>query len=148
LDLSFNTEARLLDPHNDIFEILGSLVTVSSKGSSVGNLDHNTYISDDDSDYFSDTEIRLAHLSIKNFLVSERIQCGKTKIFSVTDIGANAFIAKSCLLYIFHYDKSDAKIIFSDDLECFPLLQYACQFWYIHAKSTLVESRKWIDFED
>jgi ankyrin repeat domain-containing protein 50 len=39
LDLPFNPKARLFVPHNDILEILGSLVTVSSKGASIG-FDH------------------------------------------------------------------------------------------------------------
>jgi hypothetical protein len=72
---------------------------------------------------------------VKDYLVSERIQYGKAKIFNITDITVNYFIAKSCLLYILHYDKSDSKIIFTDDLKYFPLLQYACEFWHIHAKS-------------
>jgi ankyrin repeat domain-containing protein 50 len=140
-DPSFNPEDRLLDPRNDIFEILGSLVTVSSKSASNGS-DHG---SDDDSDYLFGAEIRLAHFSVKDYLVSERIQCDKAKIFSVTDIAANDFIAKSCLLYILHYDESDSKATSSDDLESFPLLQYACEFWYTHAESIPVGSRLSID---
>jgi hypothetical protein len=92
LDPYFNPKARLLDPHNDILEILGSLVTTSSKSTSNGSddeLDHNTHISDDDSDhrldddsdYLSGAEIRLAHFSVKDYLISERIQCDEAKIF-------------------------------------------------------------------
>jgi ankyrin repeat protein len=152
LDPAFNPETRLLDPRNDILEILGSLVTVSSKGATIRSdvdLNHNTCISDDDldddSDYLPGEKIGLAHFSVKDYLVSKRIQCSKANIFSVTDIAANAFIAKSCLLYILHYDESDSKTTSSDDLEYFPLLQYACKFWYVHAKSIQVGNRKSID---
>ena len=108
---------------------MGSLVTVSSKGATIGSdddLDHNTHISDDDLDDDSDSlpgeEIRLAHFSVKTYLVSERIQCSKASIFSATVITANTFVVKSCLLYILHYDESDFKTTSFDDLEYFPLL--------------------------
>jgi hypothetical protein len=71
LNQFFISGARLLDPRDDIFEILGSLVTVSSRGVNIGlnyDLDDYLYIldnnanncSDDDSDYLADTEIGLA----------------------------------------------------------------------------------------
>jgi hypothetical protein len=138
LNSRFNLKERFLEPRNNILEILDNLIIISSKRASIdsdNDLDYYIYISDndldngsdDDPDYLFGAEIRLAYSSVKDYLVSERIQCGKAKIFSATDIAANAFIAKSCLLYIFHYDESDSKAT-SDDLECFPLLQYACEF--------------------
>ena len=50
------------------------------------------------------------------------------------------------MIYILHYDKSGSKTMSSKDLECFPLLRYACRFWYIHARSIPVESRKSTDY--
>jgi ankyrin repeat domain-containing protein 50 len=152
LDPPFNPKARLLDPHDDILEILGSLVTVSSKSGSIG-LDDAIYNADEDSDHWSDSsseyssgaEIRLAHFSVKDYLVSTRIKRSKAKIFSATNIAATDFIGKSCLLYILYYNESDAKTTSPNDLNCFPLLQYACKFWYRHAKSIPVGSRKSID---
>jgi hypothetical protein len=138
-DLFFNSEARLLDSHNDIFEILNSLITIFSKNvnnNSDNDLNLNFYISDDNSDYdlndnsdyLSNIEIKLIHFSIKNYLVSERFQYNKIKIFNIIYIAANNFIAKNCFLYIFYYDKSNFKIIFPNDLEYFPFLRCACEF--------------------
>ena len=84
--------------------------------------------SDDDSDYFPSRKIRLAHFSVKEHLISERIQCGAVSEFRATDIDAHRFIVESCLQYIFHYDESDFKTTSLEDLERFPLLQYACRF--------------------
>jgi ankyrin repeat domain-containing protein 50 len=127
-DAAFDPDERLPDP-NYVLEILGSLVTVSSKG-----------VSSDAS-----REIRLAHFSVKEYLISERIRRGEASEFGATSIDANHFIAESCLLYTLHYDESDSKTMSPEDLKSFPLLQYACRFWYTHAKSIPVESQKSIN---
>ena len=137
-DIDFDPNERLPDP-GYVLEILGSLVTVSSNSASS---DDSRDESDDDSNCLPGREIRLAHFLVKEYLISERIRCGKASEFGATNIEANHFIAKSCLLYTFHYDDSDSKTMSPKDLECFPLLQYACQFWYTHAKSLPVESQK------
>ncbi|KAH0533900.1 hypothetical protein FGG08_007482, partial [Glutinoglossum americanum] len=141
-DTPFDPEERLLDPCNNILEILGSLITLSSE-----SLHSNA--SDDGSDYGLDHlpcgEIRFAHFSVYEYLVSERIKDSKALEFGVTAMVANHFIAESCLLYILHYDGSESKTASLQDLECFPLLRYACQFWYTHAKSIPVGSQKSMD---
>jgi ankyrin repeat domain-containing protein 50 len=136
----FDTENRLLDPCNNILEILGSLVVVSSKhvlGASLdGNSKHDLDLQNDfgdASDKLLSEEIRLAHFSVKEYLVSERIKDGEASKFGVTNISANHFIAESCLLYIFHYDEFESKTGSLEDLERFPLLRYSCKWWYIHA---------------
>ena len=128
-DPPFDPEERLSDP-NDVLQILAGLVTISPKS---GPYDSPQLV------------VRLAHFSVKEYLLSDRILNGLAWKFSASSITANDFIARSCLLYILHYDESDSKAMSSDDLKRFPLLQYACQFWYIHAKSIPVQSRKSID---
>jgi len=120
-DPPFNPEERFPNP-NSVLQILAGLVTISPQ-----------------------LVVRLAHFSVKEYLLSDRIPKGLVRKFSASSITANDFIARSCLLYILHYDESDSKAMSSDDLKRFPLLQYACQFWYIHAKSIPVQSRKSID---
>jgi hypothetical protein len=149
----FDPEERLHDPCNNIIEILGSLVTISSKGVSSNASDDS---SDSDLDFTrNDTgvhltdltgkEIRLAHFSVKEYLLSDRIGISSASGFRASSVEADQFISENCLLYILHYDKSDSKTTSPKDLEYFPLLQYACKFWYIHAKSIPVGSRKSID---
>jgi ankyrin repeat domain-containing protein 50 len=126
-DPPFSPEERLSDPH-DVLQILAGLVTIYPK------------------DDTSQSETRLAHFSVKEYLLSDRILKSPVSNFSATSITANDFITRSCILYILHYDKSSSKTMSFKDLECFPLLQYACEFWFIHAKSIPVESRKSIDY--
>lgn len=112
---SFDPEERLFEP-NSILEILGSLVTRSLEDS-------------------SSKVIVLAHFSVKEYLVSGAIKSNETSKFGIIDIVPDQFIAESCLQYIFYYDDSDLKTISMEDLETFPLLKYACEFWYIHTNA-------------
>jgi hypothetical protein len=149
-DTPFDPEERLHDPCNDIVEILGSLVTVSWKSvSGDASSDASASVWDAVSDSTSGgrpgEDIRLAHFSVKEYLLSDRIEKSSASGFKATSVEADYFISASCLLYILHYDGSDSKATSPDDLECFPLLQYACEFWYTHAKFIPVESRESID---
>jgi hypothetical protein len=149
----FDPEERLHDPCNDIIEILGSLVTTSSKR--VAN--HAWHFSwNSDLDVTSNRpdisladlgcrEIRLAHFSVKEYLLSDRITSSPAPEFKATSLEANQFISESCLLYIFHYDKSNFRTMSPADLKYFPLLQYACEFWYMHTISTSARSQKSMD---
>jgi ankyrin repeat domain-containing protein 50 len=119
-DTAFSPDERLPDP-SYILEILGSLVTVSSEGVS-------NSASDYDLDCLSGREIRLAHFSVKEYLISERIRCGKASEFGATSIDANLFIAESCLSYTFHYDESNSKTMSPEDLEYFPLCNTPANF--------------------
>jgi hypothetical protein len=149
-DSPFDPEERLHDSCNDIVEILGSLVTVSWKSVS-GDASSDTWViagdatSDNRNGDWPGEEIRLAHFSVKEYLLSDRVEKSSASGFKATSVEADYFISASCLLYILHYDESDSKATSPDDLECFPLLQYACKFWYAHAKSIPMGSRKSID---
>lgn len=112
---SFDSDKRLFDP-NSILEILGSLVTRSFEDS-------------------ASKVIVLAHFSVKEYLVSGAIKNNETSKFGIIDIIPDSFIAESCLQYLFYYDESDLKTISMKDLKTFPLLKYACEFWYIHTNT-------------
>ena len=121
-EAAFDPDKRLFDP-NSILEILGSLVTRSSKDG-------------------ASNVIRLAHFSVQEYLVSQEIKSSKASKFGIIDVIPDLFIAKSCLQYLFYYDESGLKTISRKDLETFPLLEYACLYWYIHAKEIPSEIQK------
>ncbi len=120
----FDPEERLSNPGNDILEILGSLVSISS--ASDGIPDDSSISSDDTFEYSDDTsnnasndasedssnsklrgkKISLAHFSVKEYLISGRLQDSPVSVFGINNLVANQLIAKSCLFYIFHYDKA------------------------------------------
>lgn len=82
--LSFSPEKRLLD-RNALFEICTCLITLT------GN----------------DTVI-LAHYSVKEYLVSERIQLGSAASFQISETAFNVLAAKICLVYLLNITYEDS----------------------------------------
>jgi hypothetical protein len=74
--LSFKTESRFLD-RNALFEICTCLIT-----------------------HEFDDEVRLAHYSVKEYLVSERIQQSTAREFYISKAAADILVAKTALVYL------------------------------------------------
>jgi hypothetical protein len=142
IDLSsppfYDQNRRLLDPR-DVVGICSTLVTVS-KDSSLDE-PYNDPLYDEYFDFSSRTQfesIRLAHLSVKDYLLSERIKLGKTKIFSLDVRQSNSVVAQICLAYLmspaFSVGYCSEEEI-EDLLEDWPLFHYAVYFWPHHVKA-------------
>ncbi|KAF3480029.1 ankyrin repeat protein [Arthroderma uncinatum] len=137
----FDPEGRFFNPHEDILEILGSLVSVTQREGSTEWPDEGISAVSEVSSQFSPVfekriELRLSHFSVKEYLISGHpLHCSNPSVrkFHVDRALVSSFILRSCLQYIFHYTESDYKIATADDLEEFPLLCYACQFWFVYA---------------
>ena len=112
---AYNPEYRLSDPY-DIMQILPGLVSIST----------NTK--------FSREEIRLAHFSVKEYLMSEKIQREPTSYFGTDLVAANQFLTEACLAYILHSTTAKECTNSAEDLRLFPLLHYACRYWFVHMK--------------
>lgn len=83
----FHPEYRLCDPETDIRDILGSLVSAPTVESEFGKVCY----------------LRLAHFSVKEYLLSGRILCSKrVSNFSLTELIGNALILECSLLYVFN----------------------------------------------
>lgn len=69
-------------------------------------------------------EVRLAHDSVKEYLVSERIKGAKAAFYSINEASTNEFLARSCLAYLMHFKQplSDST---AEDLSEYPLLRYS-----------------------
>ena len=109
-----NAEERLRDPH-DILLICSSLVILSEAG-----------------------ELRLAHYSVKEFLVSERIRTGPASTFAMAAHSANRSMSETCLAHLFCSSQlnTTANDIFGD----LPLLRYSAEYWYSHAQNVPLQS--------
>ena len=85
---SFDQTERLFDSHQ-ILNVLSSLVTVhmSEERHFVGRARSKS------------KEIRLAHFSVKEFLISNRLKPAELSQFFVTEVTADQLIAESCPLY-------------------------------------------------
>lgn len=77
-------------------------------------------------------ELCLSHFSVKEFLTFNGNRDNHPYGFDTNE--AHAFIAKNCIAYIFYYSASSEKTGTTRDLKLFPLLYYACRFWFEHAR--------------
>jgi Ankyrin repeats (3 copies) len=118
-DPRFDLDRRLPDPR-DILTICSSLVTTTME------------TIEQPSGTIAGDYVRLAHFSVKEYLVSKRIQDGPAAQFSIQEIPTNASIAEICVAYLLQFDKPDSFIV--QTVEEFPLARYAARFWTQHAR--------------
>ena len=79
------------------------------------------------------SKVRLAHFSVKEYLEAKRIVESPATDFFLEGTAGHRFLAQSCLTYIMHYSSSCEKTSSSQDLQRFPLLEYAARSWYHHS---------------
>lgn len=115
----FDAERRFLDKR-DILQVCSSLVTTVEvvKESAMGR---ETY-----------TELRLAHFSVKEYLLSKRVQSGPASWYSITESDSNVYIGEACLAYLLHFDEPE--FFSSNGMDEFPLARYASKYWFHHAR--------------
>ncbi|KAF7974281.1 hypothetical protein HWV62_13084 [Athelia sp. TMB] len=80
--------------------------------------------------------IKLAHMSVKDYLVSERIKNGAASCFGINATLAHTKITATCLAYLLHLGSRssfDDEATFKD----FPLVSYAARHWLQHIESGL-----------
>jgi hypothetical protein len=129
---SFIPEERFPDPQN-VLEILSSLVTVDywQLGSSAETWEEVS-IPESSKSLERLMTISLAHYSVKEYLISERIKQTSACYLSMTNSVSHNHIAKCTLQYILHYLSSPSKSDSATDLQTFPLLAYAARYWPTH----------------
>lgn len=116
-EVPFDLEDRFYDPYA-ILSILSGLVTASPEQNEYGE---------------NGVVVKLAHFSVKEFLVSERIQAGPASEYSIREIQAHTTIAEICLCYLLQFDTVDS-LTSLENLDGFPLLEYAATCWFQHAQ--------------
>ena len=88
-----------------------------------------------------DPIVRLAHFSVKEYLISERIKTQKPQKFWLPEIQSLELIAATCLAVLLYFEGQDDLFIDIDTfslkrLEEYPLMYYACWYWTTHAGIT------------
>jgi ankyrin repeat protein len=111
----FDPDDRLFSP-SELLRFLSGLVTISS---SKGPGDDRS-------------EIRLAHFSVKEYLISERIKAGPASRYSIREIPANISIAETCIAYLLQFDSPNS--LTPQTFKEFPLVKYASRYWTQHAQ--------------
>ncbi|KAJ9298846.1 hypothetical protein DTO271G3_3088 [Paecilomyces variotii] len=117
---------RLFDP-SDVLVVCSSLVSCYNRG----------------------RWTRLAHYSVQEYLVSDRISKGPARYFALEEGLAHLAIAERCLTYLLSFDGSPAHNSYSSvfgDVE-FPwkLLHYAVLEWFTHVRLIPTESYQLIE---
>jgi hypothetical protein len=131
----FDQNRRLWNPR-DIMTICSSLITITvtdvrlqdGDNSIPGDtLVHRTRLADTG-------EIRLAHFSVREYLVSEHLSQGDSKLsyFHFTETLADTFIAKTCVAYLLQFNKHGC--VDEDTHTFYPLSSYTAQYWITHAQ--------------
>ena len=134
----FDANRRLPEPR-DILQLCSSLITLSdhddddSDGKSDRKLTADSVYSQSDSVAISSfTYVRLAHFSVKEYLVSDRIQRGATPHYSVQEIESHDVLARDCIAYLLKFDEPGS--LTAETMKTSPLGEYAARFWVTHAK--------------
>ena len=91
--LRFDSENRLPEPR-DVLTICSSLVTTAAA----------TAINDDGVSYEVE-ELRLAHFSVKEYLISDRVRTGPAYQYNIQEYAEDR-IAQTCLIYLLQFEGS------------------------------------------
>ena len=141
----FDPERRWPE-QRDILTVCSSLITLTNDFNEDSYEDSGSEFSadgDTDADSVgesSDTEgvmtyVRLAHFSVKEYLVSDRIDLGMASHYSIREMVAHGTIAEDCIVYILQFDEPGS--LTPKTLESSPLSQYAAELWVYHAKNSM-----------
>jgi ankyrin repeat protein len=126
----FDKGRRLRDPR-DIIIICSSLVTITFREDSghKSNIDHHN----DRVPSIEEGEIRLAHFSVQEYLISEHLRTSTTALscYYFNEKIAHVFIAKTCLAYLLQFDQDNG--VDWNTTWSYPLSRYAANNWMGHA---------------
>ncbi|KAF2178431.1 hypothetical protein K469DRAFT_599451, partial [Zopfia rhizophila CBS 207.26] len=126
----FDREEVLEDPL-EVLSICSSLINIATTEESTPRAGNGSSES-------TRLVVVLAHYSVKEYLISKRIQQGRAVRYSMQDVACNEVIAKSCLEYILQFQQSDS--FSGESIEEFKLAKYSAEFWITHAQAALDHS--------
>ena len=139
----FDPGRRLPEP-GDILTLCSSLITLTDSVYDASDEGSGSVLSEDSQDPDADSVaessdsggstiyVRLAHFSVKEYLVSDRIQHGAAPCYSIREIESHAVLAEDCIAYILQFDEPGSLTL--ETLGLSPLADYAAKFWVAHAK--------------
>ncbi|RDW76076.1 hypothetical protein BP5796_06897 [Coleophoma crateriformis] len=123
-DAIVDVEDRLFDLE-DITTYCGSLVTTQEPSRRYLNSDNLIKSS-------PCKELRLAHFSVQEYLISNRI-VARCPQYSISEPAAHLSIAGTCLNYLWHF--KNMSYLPANILDEFPLAGYAAQYWFQHIRN-------------
>ena len=109
---------KLYDPH-DVLRICRSLVSLSKEKLIICGRSEIRQV------------VRFAHASVREYLLSDHIMHGSAAIFSLSVNKVHDNLSQCCLSVLL---RNDSKRQVESDPEVVPLLKYAAEFWFEHAR--------------
>ncbi|KAF7976481.1 hypothetical protein HWV62_6755 [Athelia sp. TMB] len=76
--------------------------------------------------------IKLAHVTVKDFLLSENISTSPARYFSINVALAHSSISQTCLAYLVQVGTLDS--LCDKTIKDFPLARYAAEYWPFHLR--------------
>jgi hypothetical protein len=117
-DPAFDRDEVLVDPL-EALDICSSLVTIT-KNEEDGRLGPTQQI------------IALAHYSVQEYLVSDRIRQGSAKQYSMQEAACQSAITRGSLKYLMQLQQP----LEEETLQVFALARYSAEFWSSHLRKT------------
>ena len=124
---TFDLAFRLPNPL-DLLAICSSLVT----------LEESMLVSQDASTPQKRTLVKLAHSSVRDYLISDRIVTSPAADYALNEALSHSFITQCCLIYLLQFTGP----LHPRSALTFPLVQYAARFWTHHFQAAGVRDRE------
>lgn len=125
----FSTKNRIPDP-KEITRYCSSLVVMAS-------VKKRTYRWEDEGQTKDTMELRLAHLSVKEYLISNRFDQSTAQMFQEST--ARTSIITVRLAYLLHFDRVPP---LQEVEKQFPFAEYCATYWITHAQKANYENRE------
>ena len=119
----FDPEQRFPAPWN-VLKVCSSLV--------VGG---NTHIRGRYRDMVNVEVVSLAHFSVKEYLIGDRIQKAAVSSYRTREGPANTTVAKVCLAYLLYF--RSANVLTEHSVKSYALAEYAGQYWTHHMQTAM-----------
>jgi ankyrin repeat protein len=128
-DPAYHQHGKLEDPQ-DVLTICSSLISISS---------HARDKSSSHSQVDSEDLVLLAHYSVKEYLISNRICNSSAFKYSLQSLAANKRLAEECLAYFLQTQQQEC--ITEKSMADFKMTRYAAQYWLNHFRNAEVCDR-------
>ncbi|KAF3101009.1 hypothetical protein TWF102_004610 [Orbilia oligospora] len=83
------------------------------------------------------SELRLAHLSVRDYLLSTKILTSPVSYFYITELSAHHSIAQACIVYLQQFGTGDQLPTYEEAIFETPLTLYAARFWFHHVQASI-----------
>ncbi|KAF3906715.1 Ankyrin-2 [Arthrobotrys entomopaga] len=82
-------------------------------------------------------ELRLAHLSVRDYLLSQKILSSTASYFYITEAVAQRSIAEACIVYLQQFDTQSDLPTYDEAIRDTPLARYAARYWSQHVQDAI-----------